>query len=115
MSDPDRDRRLASRPRDGWRRADALGSEVEGFRRSPEFAAMRRFARIHSALHEALPERARGKVRAVGMRGGVLTLEVADGVLLAELRSTAVRPLLAALTAAGTGASRLAWRVARRP
>lgn len=114
MSDPERDRRLAARPRDGWRRAEPLATQLESFRRSPEFAAMRRFARIHAALREALPAHAQGKVRATGMRAGTLALEVVDGVLLAELRSTCSRQLLAALVAAGTGASRLSWRVARR-
>lgn len=114
MSDPERDRRLASRPRDGWRRAGSLADEVTGFRRSPEFAAMRRFARIHAALREALPPHAQGRVKATGMRAGVLALEVADGVLLAELRSTCAQRILAALAGAGTGTSRLSWRVARR-
>jgi hypothetical protein len=35
-------------------------------------------------------------------------------VLLAELRSTCARQLVTALAQGGTGASRLAWRVARR-
>lgn len=115
MSTPERDRALASRPRDGWRRADGLDRELDSFRRSPEYAAMRRFARIHGALNEVLPERARGKVKAVNLRAGTLVLEVADGVLLAELRLTCARQVLAALAAAGTGTSRLTWRVARRP
>lgn len=115
MSTPERDRALASRPRDGWRRAEGLDRELDSFRRSPEYAAMRRFARIHGALNEVLPERARGKVKAVNLRAGTLVLEVADGVLLAELRLTCARQVLAALAAAGTGTSRLTWRVARRP
>ncbi len=114
MSDPDRDRRLAAKPRDGWRRVAGLGNEVESFRLSPEFAALRRFTRINSALKEALPVHAFGKVRAIAMRAGVLTLEVADGVLLAELRSTCNRRVLEALATGRTGASRLIWRVARR-
>jgi hypothetical protein len=114
MADPLRDRRLASKPRYAYRRADDLGSELTRLRQSPEFAAMRRFARIHGALAEVLPEAIRGKVKAIAERAGTVTLEVSDGVLLAELRSTRARDILNALAAAGTGASRLVWRVARR-
>ncbi len=114
MSDPERDRALAAKPRDGWRRAAPLGNVVEDFRHSPEFAAMRRFTRVNSALKEALPAQAQGKVKAVAMRAGTLTLEVADGVLLAELRTTCTRRIQDALAAGGTGATRLIWRVARR-
>jgi hypothetical protein len=114
MSTPDRDRRLAAQPRDGWRRAAPLGNVVEDFRHSPEFAAMRRFTRVNTALREALPAHAHGKVKAVNMRAGTLTLEVADGVLLAELRTMSARRILEALAAGGTGATRLIWRVARR-
>jgi hypothetical protein len=114
VSNPERDRALAARPRDGWRRAAPLGNVVEDFRHSPEFAAMRRFTRVNTALKEALPERAQGRVKAIAMRAGTLTLEVADGVLLAELRTTCARRILDALAAGGTGATRLIWRVARR-
>lgn len=72
---------------------------------------MRRFARIHGALAEALPPHARGKVRAHALKDGTCTLLVADGVLCAELRSTCARRILTALAAAGTGATRLAWRI----
>lgn len=112
--DPARDRAIASRPRSWPARVGSLGDELERMRRSPEYAAMRRFARIHGTLATALPERARGRVRALSVKGGTATLEVADGVLLAELRATAARAILEALAAAGTGVSRLAWRVARR-
>lgn len=114
MSTPERDRALASRPRDGWRKVAGLGAELESFRHSPEFAAMRRFTRVNTALREALPEHAQGKVKAVNMRAGTLTLEVADGVLLAELRTMCARRILEALAGGGTGATRLIWRVARR-
>ena len=114
MSDPERDRALAARPRDGWRRAAPLGNVVEDFRHSPEFAAMRRFTRVNTALKEAVPASAHGKVRAIAMRAGTLTLEVADGVLLAELRTTCTRRILDALAAGGTGATRQMRRVARR-
>jgi hypothetical protein len=69
---------------------------------------------VHGVLAQVLPAQARGKVRAISLNGGTLTLEVANAVLCGELRQMSVRPLLAALAAAGTGASRLAWRVAPR-
>ncbi len=114
ISDPDRDRRLAAKPKEGWRRAEDLGRLVEDFKRSPEFAAMRRFTRINAALRDALPASAHGKVKPLAMRAGTITLEVVDGILLAELRTTCTRRILDALAAGGTGATRLVWRVARR-
>ncbi|MCS6970495.1 MAG: hypothetical protein RMM29_08280 [Planctomycetota bacterium] len=91
-----------------------LSAELAAFRASADYAAMRRFARVHAILAAALPAAARGKVRAVALRRGCLTLEVSDGVLLAELRSTIARALRDALAAAGTGVSQLQWRVAPR-
>lgn len=114
MSDPDRDRRLAARARHGWRHAEGLGDAIDDFRHSAEFAAMRRFTRVHDALRAALPGHAHAKVRATALKAGTLTLEVADGVLLAELRAHHARAVIAALAAGGTGATRLIWRVARR-
>lgn len=111
---PERDRQLAAQPHPGYRRPAELGETVKLLRASPEYAAMRRFARVHGVLMRALPPTAQGKVKAVAMRDGAITLEVADGVLLSELRSTCVRRLLAEFAAAGTGISRLTWRVARR-
>ncbi|MEK7415801.1 MAG: DciA family protein [Planctomycetota bacterium] len=111
---PDRDRQLAAQPRDGYRAAALLGETLAQLRASKEYASMRRFARVHGALERALPATAHGKVRAIGLRDGVLTLEVANGVLLAELRSTCARRLLSEFATARTGISRLTWRVARR-
>lgn len=92
-----------------------LAAELAAFRASAAYAAMRRFARVHGLLASVLPPAAQGRVRAVRLQRGVLTLEAADGVLLAELRCTIEHRLLAALAAGGTGVSRLAWRVARPP
>jgi hypothetical protein len=74
---------------------------------------MRRFARVHGALAEVLPAHAGGKVRAVAIRDGSCTLSVADAVLCAELRATCARRILDALALAGTGTTRLIWRVER--
>lgn len=113
-SSPERDRALARAHRARARRPAEIGDELRWLRQSPEYAAMRRFARVHGALTEILPEHARGKVRALSLSAGVCTLEAADGVICAELRSAWGRRILAGLAAAGTGATRLAWRVARR-
>lgn len=109
-----RDRQLAAQARYGPRRAVALADALDDFRGSAEYGAMRRFARVNGAIAAVLPAAASGRVRPLALRSGVLTLEVADGVLLAELRATIARRLLVSLAAAGTGVSRLAWRVARR-
>lgn len=113
MDRPARDRQVAAQVRHRARWASGLGDEVARLRASPEYAAMRRFARVHGALAEVLPKAARGKVRAVAIRDGTCTLEVANAVLCAELRATCARRILDALALAGTGTTRLNWRVER--
>jgi len=75
---------------------------------------MRRFGRVAGALTKALPAKALGKVRPVDLRAGTLTLEVDDSPLLAELRQHHAHALQVELAAAGTGVSRVQWRLARR-
>jgi hypothetical protein len=73
-------------------------------------ARIRRFLRVHGCLAEVLPPAHAARVRAVTLVKGVLTLAVADPVLLSELRNHRQADLLRALAAAGTGTVRLAWR-----
>lgn len=110
---PARDRSIAAQARNRGRRVAGLGDEIAQLRASPEYTAMRRFARVHGALAEVLPEPARGKVRAIAIRDGTCTLSVANAVLCAELRAAFARRILDALALAGTGTTRLVWRVER--
>lgn len=73
---------------------------------------MRRFQRVAPALRKVLDDRLLGRVRPVRLNGGVLTLEVDDGMALHELRNHRAHALLAELSSAGTGVSRLVWRLA---
>jgi hypothetical protein len=67
-------------------------------------------------LREVLGEAAAARVEARRIVRGVLTLAVADSVLLAELRSHRAHALLGALAARGTGVLRLAWELrCKRP
>lgn len=113
VNDPGRDRALAHRPRlPGTPRRESLDHLVHSFMKSEEVAKMRRFARVRGALETALGPAA-AKVTPVRLAAGVLTLEVKDGVLLAELRTMRSTQLLQILADQRTGVTRLMWRIAR--
>lgn len=111
---PERDRRLAQRPRQRPRYAETVGDVLDSVLDREAMARMRRFGRVAGALKAVLPANALAKVRPVDLRAGVLTLEVDDSPLLAELRQHRAHALQVELAAAGTGVSRVAWRLARR-
>jgi predicted nucleic acid-binding Zn ribbon protein len=113
-SDPLRDRQLAAQPRLRARNATPLADAVDGWLKSEEARRLRRFQRVAAALKQSLDARALARVRPLTFRSGVLTLEVTDGPLLAELRQHRQHALLDALAKAGTGVSRIQWRLARR-
>ena len=75
---------------------------------------MKRFAAVRGALAEALTEKELAKVKPISIAAGVLTMEVADGVLLGELRNHRNHDLLSALAEAGTTVTRIAWRLAKK-
>lgn len=112
-SNPERDRRLAGEPRYQPRRAQELGDLVKSFMRSDEVRRMKRFQAVAAALAEVVPAERLAKVRPVSIAAGVLTLEVADAVLMAELRAHHQAALVASLTAHGAAANRIQWRLAR--
>ena len=89
------------------------GDVVGALMKSEEIQRMRRFQRVNGALKDALPERHRAKLKPTQLKGGVLTIEVDDGLLLAELRQHHNHAVLGALATAGTGVSRVVWRLAR--
>lgn len=91
----------------------ALGSVVADLMRSEEIQRLRRFQRVNGALRGALGAAQLARITPVQLKGGVLTIEVADSPLLAELRQHHAQLLLAALAAAGTGVSRVQLRLAR--
>jgi hypothetical protein len=111
--DPDRDRRLARQPRYAYRRAEGLGDAVDDLLGGEAGRRMRRFQRVAPALRDILPPNLLAKVRPILLQSGMLTLEVSDGMALHELRNHHAHALLEALAAAGTGVSRLAWRLAK--
>ncbi len=111
---PERDRALARKPRYGFRKAEGIDQLVKGFLSSEDVRRMKRFAKVRGALDAVLNERERSKVKPIGIADGVLTLEVADSVLLGELRNHRAHALLKALAYDGTGVTRLAWRLAKR-
>jgi hypothetical protein len=104
---------LAAQPRHAPRRSVALGTVVADLMRSEEIQRLRRFQRINGALRAALPAGQLAKITPIQLKGGVLTLDVSDGPLLAELRQHHAHQLLAALAAAGTGVSRVQLRLAQ--
>ena len=111
---PERDRRLAQRYRTTPRHAETLGEVLDGVLDREALARMRRFGRVAGALTKSLPANALGKVRPVDLRAGTLTLEVADSPLLAELRQHYAHAVQTELASAGTGVSRVQWRLAKQ-
>jgi propanediol dehydratase small subunit len=111
---PERDRDLARQNRLGPRRAADAAEVVQAIVGGPEGARIRRFLRVGDALATVLPDAVRAKIRPVRLDKGILTIEVADAVLMSELRNHRQTELIQALVAAGTGANRLAWRLMRR-
>jgi hypothetical protein len=111
---PERDRALARKPRLGFRKAEGIDALVRGFLSSEEVRRMKRFAAVRGALALALNETELLKVKPISIRAGVLSLEVADGVLLGELRNHRNHDLLSALAAGGTAVTRIAWRLAKK-
>ena len=105
---------MAQRPRQGPRRSESVGDVLGHVLDREALARMRRFGRVAGALTRTLPANALGKVRPVDLRAGTLTLEVDDSPLLAELRQHHAHALQVELAAAGTGVSRVQWRLARR-
>ncbi len=106
-----RDRELARQPRYGGSRVESFDHLVKGFLTSEEVARMKRFGRVRGALDKVLSATEAPKVQPVRLVQGQLTLEVADGILLAELRSHRQTALLEALAADRTGVTRLVWRL----
>jgi hypothetical protein len=113
-SGPDRDRDLARQNRLGPRRAEAASDIVAAIVGGPEGARIRRFLRVGDALARVLPDQVRARLRPVRLDRGVLTIEVADAVLMSELRNHRQAEIIEALIAGNTGANRLAWRLMRR-
>ncbi len=112
-SNPDRDRRLAGRPRYRYRAANPLGDEIQDLLGSETFRRLKRFQKVTDALKSAVGEALLAKLKPVRLQAGVLTIEVVDGPLLAELRQHRERTVLQALAHAGTGVTAVQWRIAR--
>lgn len=110
---PERDRTLAARVRHGPRGAIPVSEVLDRVLDREALARMRRFGRVAGVLRAHLSERERAKVRPVALAGGTLTLEVDDGMLLAELAQHRAPALTEALIAGGTGAIKVRFRLTR--
>ena len=110
---PRRDRMLAARPRHGPRWSQDIGRLVDAWMRSPEARRLARLRRVSTTLAEVLGDDLLDRVRPLRIERGTLVLEVADSVLLSELRNHHQHQILAALTQGGTGVTCLAFRLAR--
>jgi len=109
-NDPDRDRRLAARPRESPRTVQPVEALVAEFMGSEAMRRMRRMKAISAALHEVLTPAQIAKIHPQALKEDVLTIAVDDGVLLSELRNHRQAALLAALARHRTGAARIVWR-----
>jgi hypothetical protein len=111
--DPERDRRLAARPRHQRRRAQGIDELVGRYTRSPEFRRLERMRRVRTALASLFSSAicARIEVARLGRQG--LVLAVSDSLLLAELRNHHHARLLSALAAYGVGTQQVRYRLRR--
>lgn len=112
---PERDRQLAGRVRHGYRRAAEVGSILDRWWRSPDGQRIRRNRRLAGALRAVLSEPELDRVEPLSIKQGVLTLGVADNLLLSELRNHRHGVLVATLVEHGTGIGRVVYRLKRRP
>jgi predicted nucleic acid-binding Zn ribbon protein len=113
QSGPERDRRLSAKPRYGYRAPQPLSHEISQLLGSETFKRLRRFQRVNDALKDALGENFLSRVRPISLKVGVLIVEVADTPLLAEIKQHYDHRVTQALAAAGTGVSRVQWRLGR--
>jgi len=112
---PDRDRILARRVRYGPRFAKEAGRVLDGWWRGPDGQRIRRNRRVAGALRSILSQAELDKVEPVAIKQGVMTLAVADNLLLSELRNHRHGALVAALVEQGTGIGRVVYRLKRNP
>jgi len=113
QSDPERDRRLASRVRLGWRTPKPIGGLVDAWTSSAEYRRQQRMRQVRLALVEILGETLAARVEPVSLTARGLTLAVADALLLAELRNHVHHELLAALAERGVGTQTVIYRLRR--
>jgi hypothetical protein len=111
---PERDRRIAAKPRHNYRAAQPLAEEISSLLGSDAFRRLRRFQRVNDALKSAIGETFLQRIHPVSLKAGVLIIEVPDNPLLAELKQHYNHLVIHALSTAGTGVSRVIWRLARR-
>lgn len=114
-NDPERDRRLAARPRDTFRKVQPVEDLVAAFMSSEAIRRMKRMKAISAALYEVLTPTQIVKVHPQTLKDDTLTIAVEDGVLLSELRNHRQAALLAALAKHKTGAARIIWRTVAAP
>lgn len=112
-SDPERDRRLAHKARLGPRYATPLGDVVSWVMNDAEMQRRKRFLKVTGALKSVLTEQQLGRIKPTAFMNGILTIDVRDGMLLAELKQHLEARLLDACAQAGTGVTRIRWRLAR--
>ena len=113
MAASQRDLDQARQVRHGGRTAIAASALVETIIGGPAAVKIKKFLRINAVLAKELPAALRARITPVRLEGGIVTIEVADSVLLAELRNHHQHRLVAALVAGGSGANRITWRLAK--
>lgn len=112
---PERDRAIARQVRHGYRKALDAGKVLDAWWRSADGQRIRRNRRLAGALRSVLSEAELDKVEPISIKQGVLTLAVADNLLLSELRNHRHGALVAQLVEQGTGIGRIVYRLKRKP
>ena len=110
---PERDRALARRTHYGPRFATPLGEVAKWVMNDAQMRERRRFQHVAGVLKALIDPARLSRLKPVRCAGGVLTIEVLDGPLLAELKQHLESRLLDECARQGTGVSRIIWRLAR--
>jgi hypothetical protein len=72
---------------------------------------IRRNRQLAEVMHRLFSDAELGRIKALSRRGGTLTLAVADGPLLAEIKQFRHEQLMRALEAAGCAVKRIVLRL----
>jgi hypothetical protein len=113
ISQPERDRAQAGRPRYRARYAQSLSDEMAALLGSETFRRLKRFQQVNDVFAECLSPAHVAKIKPISSKAGLLVIDVSDTILLSELKQHYEARLLRTLAHAGTGISRIQWRLAK--
>ncbi len=106
-----RDMAIARKHRDKPRYSKDLGDVAKQWLRGPEANRLRKFQKINTVMEDYFDKQIFECIRAQSFNNGTLTLIIADSVLLSEIKNHHHHHLHEALIHAGTGVSKIVYRL----